>query len=222
MECFKLCPKANGFMSHKGSLSCSEWTAAIKLNTNYANLRGVPANKSDHPSQALCRKCCKEKEMPSHVLGFCDSNKLRIIARHDKVKRSIIALLEDKKFKCAEEVGCKDTEGSNRRIDIVALEPTSNKAYLIDPTIRFESKDIESKVFEEKKAIYDKCIPWFEQNFEKRNYEVIPLWFGSRGALGHQVMNLCDRLGIDKAKMVEIAENVLIDSIQIIHSHIYT
>ena len=38
---FRKLPTANGFMTGKSSLSSSEWTAAIKLNCNYANLRGV-------------------------------------------------------------------------------------------------------------------------------------------------------------------------------------
>lgn len=43
---------SNDFIYNKNTLSSSEWVAAIKLNSNYANLNGVPVSPS-----ALCRKC---------------------------------------------------------------------------------------------------------------------------------------------------------------------
>ena len=41
---FEECKFANNFMVDKIHLSSSEWTSILKLNVNYANLRGVPGN----------------------------------------------------------------------------------------------------------------------------------------------------------------------------------
>lgn len=68
---FQTYTASNDFIYNKNSLSSSEWTAAIKLNTNYANLNGVPGNVT---SSALCRKCNRETESIAHVTGSCPTN----------------------------------------------------------------------------------------------------------------------------------------------------
>src|SRR5699024_1678603 len=52
---YKTYTKANRFMVDKSSLTCSQWTAAIKLNVNYANLAGVKGTKSHGTDR--CRRC---------------------------------------------------------------------------------------------------------------------------------------------------------------------
>jgi hypothetical protein len=119
---FKAYPKANAFVYQKNGLSCSEWTAAIKLSTNYANLRGVPANKKSGASP-LCRRCHRENETPFHVIGACSSNDARRNHRHNKVKHALNALLSAKGYVCIEEARGTDSGGGNRFIDLLAFDP---------------------------------------------------------------------------------------------------
>ena len=72
-------PKINSFVSKKNGLSTSEWTAAVKLNTNYANLRGVPGVSSE---STLCHRCGKENETSSHVISNCPQNGSLINSLH--------------------------------------------------------------------------------------------------------------------------------------------
>lgn len=61
---------------------------------------------------------------------------------------------------CHEEVFCIDENGSGRFCDIVALPKNEKKAYVIDPTVRYESNDREQaeKIDREKKFIYELWI----------------------------------------------------------------
>lgn len=78
---FKDCKASNTWMFNRKNLSCSQWTTAIKLNSNYANLNGVIENSNTQ--NTLCRRCNREKETPSHVLDICSSNERLITVRHN-------------------------------------------------------------------------------------------------------------------------------------------
>lgn len=223
---FKNHTATNSFIYNKNSLSSSQWTAAIKLNCNYANLRGVPGVSVN--GDRLCRKCGKENETPSHVTGNCGANSTKIIARHNHVKHRLTSLLREKGFDCFEEVYAKDDLGSNRFADIIAFDNKSNLAMIVDPTVRYESNDVnqDEGVQKEKKHIYESCIPFCREKFLKqygeREWKVFGLWFGSRGTISDSVIEFFNLFKLEKKAVVEIAETVLIDTINIIHCHIYS
>ena len=221
-RCFSSFPKSNTFMKERGNLSCSEWTAAVKLSTNYANLAGVPGVKAE---TVLCRRCSREKETIAHVLGNCLHNTNRRTHRHHLAKHQIAKLLTDAGFHCMDEVQCKDGSGSNRFIDILAFDSRSNKAYIIDPTIRYETnEDLDSKVQEEKSTIYSTCIPDLKVKYGhlgQREYEVIGLWIGARGTVSSGLLDFFRRFDLNQDNLLELANTVLIESLKMIHRHIY-
>ena len=225
---YRIYSKANSFMYNKQSLSSSDWTAALKLNTNYANLKGVPGVAQGHGQNRRCRRCHNEnnRETPSHVLGCCPFGENRRNARHHEVQLRLIAMLQDKGFDCYDEVTCIDDNGTNRRVDILAFDLKSNKAYVIDPTVRFENnEDMDEVVQLEKAGIYDKCFNDLKERYKQygeRQLETIGLWFGSRGTIGKNVVNFFERFQLDKKKLPEIAESILAASIRMIHAHSYT
>ena len=52
-----------------------------------------------------------------------------------------------------------DDKGSNRYIDIIAVDRINKLAYIIDPTIRYETNpDVDKEVVAEKKHAYEPCI----------------------------------------------------------------
>ncbi|WP_165480171.1 hypothetical protein [Clostridioides difficile] len=192
---------------NKGSLSSSEWTAAIKLNANYANLRGVPTTGIKKLNQNnLCRRCKaprKESETIKHVLGSCDFGQALRIKRHHYVKLRLASILEKKGYVCFDEAYSRDGDSRSRYIDIVAFDPKSDRAYLIDPTVRYESNsDVAEEVRKEKAAIYDSCGSYlgakYESKFGKRRFEVIGLWFGARGTISRQLVDVFERFDLDK------------------------
>lgn len=224
---FQQFTQSNSFIMDKNSLSSSEWTAAIKMNVGYANLAGVPGVQNTGNASNLCRRCNREKETLPHVLGACPYNEQMVTARHHVVKRRLIELLKEKKVECFEEVACVDSHGSRRFCDIVAFPKNNKKAYILDPTVRFESNDSEQavKIDQEKKSIYEPCIEYlkerYSQEFPSREYEVIGLWFGARGTIGQHVITLFENFNLNKSHLKDITENIIKQSIQIINHHIH-
>ena len=220
---YKTYAKANHFICDKKGLTGSEWVAAIKMTNNYANLAGVPGNSQ--ASSRRCRRCGYEFETLAHVLGACEFGLNRRNARHHKVKHAIADLIRSKGLRAVDEAPCRDAHGSMRRVDILAIDERCRKAYIVDPTVRFETNaDVDKAVREEKQRIYESCIPDLKERYGHDGdyeYEVLGLWFGARGAVGQSVLDLFERFDLPKDRIAEIAVRVISDSVRIIHHHIY-
>ena len=218
---FKIFPRANKFIYDKEGLSNAEWVAALKINCGYANLAGVPG------TQAPNRQCrhCGETETISHVLGACEFGSTRRTVRHHRLKHGLATLLREAGYYTLDEVACEDDKGSRRYIDILAFETTGDRALIVDPTIRMETNgDQDTTVQEEKSSIYQPCIADLEKRYGqlgKRKFEVIGLWMGSRGTVGHSLIDFFERFGLPKVALPILAVQVLQDSLAMIHSHIY-
>lgn len=121
-------------------------------------------------------------------------------------------------------------EGSNRFADILAFkkEKGSTVAFILDPTIRFEN-NIQNQarlVDEEKKNIYEKCIPFFNEKYRHRFgnnciFTVQGLLFGARGTIFKLVAEYFKRLGIHQSHLNSIAQMIISDSVSILHHHLY-
>lgn len=186
-------------------------------------MAGVPGVQSLNHN---CRRCSCEKEKIQHVIGACTFGANRRNARHHSLKFKISKLLVDKGYYCVDEAYCIDENGSSRFIDILAFDPHSNKAFLIDPKIRYESNgDVDGEVMREKEDIYNSCIADLKHSYRhlgERDFSVLGVWMGARGAISESLINLFDRFGISSSLLPEIAEETLIDTIKMIHYHIYT
>ncbi|KAI5732197.1 hypothetical protein M8J77_023148 [Diaphorina citri] len=115
--------------------------AEMKTCVDHLKVGGVPGVQSSSNNSNLCRRCFREKETLPHVLGSCCCNEQMVTSRHHKIKRRIIELLKEKQVEYYEEVSCVDCNGSRRFCDIVAFPKNDKKAYILDPTIRYESND---------------------------------------------------------------------------------
>src|SRR6202012_2232793 len=95
-------------------------------------------------------------------------NNLLITSRHHGTKNHLTGLLRDKSFTCFEEVYAIDSEGRSRFSGIIAFQPNSKNAFIIDSTIRYESNDAnqDQSIQEEKESIYSKCIK-MQKNIQK-------------------------------------------------------
>ncbi|KAJ4429776.1 hypothetical protein ANN_21980 [Periplaneta americana] len=71
------------------------------------------------------------------------------------------------------------TQGSVRRIDIIAIKNSS--AYILDSTIRFETHaDRPHEVDSEKKQIYEPTIPFYKDKYSLSHIDVIGVMVGAR------------------------------------------
>lgn len=160
------------------------------------------------------------------MLGSCPFGLNRRNARHLALKHRLAELLRQKGFHTVDEAFCKDDTGTNRFIDIIAFDTKSNRAYLIDPTVRLETNsDIHSAVREEKKLIYEPCINDLKKRFEsfgERQFEVLGLWMGAKGTISSSLLEFFERFDLDSKLMPELAEQTLSHTIRMIHHHIYS
>ncbi|KAJ4440134.1 hypothetical protein ANN_08272 [Periplaneta americana] len=84
--------------------------------------------------------------------------------RHHAVRSMLAEALKEVGFTVHQEVQGLATQGSVRRIDIIAIK--NNSAYILDPTIRFETHaDQPHEVDSEKKRIYEPTIPFYKNKY---------------------------------------------------------
>ncbi|KAJ4452254.1 hypothetical protein ANN_03772 [Periplaneta americana] len=84
-------------------------------------------------------KYCNEIKTLVHVLGSCQHGELLRNSRHHNIRKLVAQALRSISFEVHEEVHCVASEGGGiRRADIVALDKTNSKGFILDPTVRFE------------------------------------------------------------------------------------
>ena len=194
-----------------------EWIDALKMVGYVAPVRAVPGRSRDGTRY---RRCLSEIETLPHILGFCPySEDLRNI-RHHAVRSMLAEALKEVGFTVHQEVQGLATQGSVRRIDIIAIK--NNSAYILDPTIRFETHaDQPHEVDSEKKRIYEPTIPFYKDKYSLSHIDVIGLMVGARGTIPSFFANKCKNLGLTHSIVKEIAISALKGSVQILRNHLY-
>ena len=147
------------------------------------------------------------------------------LARHNKVKHVLTSLLKEQGFDCYEEVQCTDGNGSIRKADIVAFAPRSRQAFIVDPTVRYETNaDTGQEVQAEKERLYASCADSLNELFDKkhgrREFRVFGLWMGGRGTVSTEMLKFFDHFHLDKRVLPALAEMVLSASIRMLHHHV--
>ncbi|KAJ4445342.1 hypothetical protein ANN_07147 [Periplaneta americana] len=96
-------------------------------------------------------------------------------------------------------VHCVASEGGGiRRADIVGLDKTNSKGFILDPTVRFEMSQTQpSEVNKEKQQMYEPTIPYFREKYQmKGTWEVHGLMIGARGTIPRSTVNNIKTFGI--------------------------
>ncbi|KAJ4435164.1 hypothetical protein ANN_23740 [Periplaneta americana] len=126
-----------------------EWPIdALKIVGYVSPVRAVPGRSRDG---TRCRRCLSEIETLPHILGFCPYSEALRNIRHHSVCSMLVEALKELGFTVHQEVQGLATQGSVRRIDIIAIK--NNSGYILDPTIRFETNaDQPHEVDSEKKT----------------------------------------------------------------------
>ncbi|KAJ4440344.1 hypothetical protein ANN_08483 [Periplaneta americana] len=97
-------------------------------------------------------------------------------------------------FEVFEEVHCLATNGSARRIDMIATPQNTYVGYIIDSTVRFENHAGQAEeVHEEKENIYIPAMPYFQEKYYLKNIEVIGLIVGVLGTISLHFYNTWKR-----------------------------
>lgn len=210
-------PPANSWIRNHKGLTLSEWIDALKMVGYVTPVRAVPGRSRDG---TRCRRCLSEIETLPHILGFCPYSEALRNIRHHAVRSLLAEALKEVGFTVHQEVQGLATQGSVRRIDIIAIK--NNSAYILDPTIRFETHaDQPHEVDSEKKRIYEPTIPFYKDKYSLSHIDVIGLMVGARGTIPSFFVNKCKNLGLTHSIVKEIAISALKGSVQILRNHLY-
>ncbi|KAJ4430032.1 hypothetical protein ANN_22240 [Periplaneta americana] len=151
---------------------------------------------------------------------------LAVVKRYDfhRVRHALAISLKTLNWEIPEEVHCVSSDGSFRRADIIAINGRLKRALVLDPTIRFERNlNQATEVDIEKKSIYEPCLPYLSRkyNVPLKQWSVIGLLFGSRGSITKFTWNYLKELHIPFDYVMSILINIIKDSLQILHHHLY-
>jgi len=215
---FKEVTYTNKWLFNKLGLTCNEFTTMLRMIAETTTVRYQPGRSQD---DTRCR-FCGETETLAHVLGKCHRGELLRHARHNKVVQLLATALRQLGWDVRVELHCETTHGENKRVDILAIDPRSNNAFIIDPTIRMEkSAEQPLEVDTEKKRHYEPCTPFFQNLYGLNDIEVIGLMVGARGTITSFFENFRKRFKIEKSVIEEIVINVIRGSVQIYNNHVY-
>ncbi|KAJ4432173.1 hypothetical protein ANN_20789 [Periplaneta americana] len=112
--------------------------------------------------------------------------------------------------------------GGIRRADIVALDKTNSKGFILDPTVRFETSQTQpSEVNKEKQQIYEPTIPYFREKYQMEGtWEVHGLMIGARGTIPRSTVNTIKTFGIHDI-IPKIITSTIKGSVAILKNHLY-
>ncbi|KAJ4447539.1 hypothetical protein ANN_09546 [Periplaneta americana] len=138
--------------------------------------------------------CLSEIETLGYVLGACPYGETLRIHRHHAIRTKLADALRKLKYTVYEVVHGTADNGSNRRIDIIAISESLFQGMIIDPTIRFETYEGQPEdVHEEKRAIYVPNIPYYKdtRKYQLHDISITGLMFGARGTIPNFSSQFC-------------------------------
>ncbi|KAJ4434411.1 hypothetical protein ANN_22972 [Periplaneta americana] len=189
----------------------------------YVHFRFAPSTFSRTPSvEQRNPEHCSEYETLSHVLGSCPQGEVLRIKRHNIIRSMIADALRSKNLDVHEEVHCIADGGSNRKIDIIAINRNKQTAEIIDPTIRFEiSATQPSEVNEEKKKIYEPTIQYLSAKYNIEKITVTGLFFGARGTIPKAFVKWREKYKLTRDLQDAIVTTIIKFSAAIFRQHLY-
>ena len=132
-----------------------------------------------------------------------------------------------------EEVPCTAYVSSDRRIDMLIIDPSSpKKGLILDPTVRWEQntkdgnvsaeerKPHSQRVDEKKRNYYMACIPDLKKSYGLEEIEIKGLLIGARGTIFKLFEDVRNLLGLPKDLSKRVAVAAIKGSVQILHNHI--
>ena len=211
---------ANKWIRQPDRLSSSDWRLALKMTANVCPLRAVPGRSRDGNH---CRRCSSEMETLAHVLGACPFSESLRNSRHHHIRSVIADALRKKGLVVHEEVHGISTNGSSRRIDMLAIPPGSTSAYIIDPTVRFETDEQQpAEVNAEKCRIYNPTVPFYLEKYQLTSIEVIGLLVGARGTIPGFFVKFCRKFQLNNNLIRDVSYAAIKGSLAILRNHLYS
>ena len=190
------------------------------MTANVCPVRSLPGRSQDGNH---CRRCHSEIETLGHVLGSCPFSETLRNSRHHQIRSTIAGALRKNDYTVYEEVHGISSDGSCRRIDILAIPPDSTSGYILDPTVRFESNIHQpNEVHAEKCKIYEPTTGYYKEKYQLNSIQVLGLMVGARGTIPRRLVKFCHDFGLSSDLLVNIAITAVKGSLAILKNHLYS
>ncbi|KAJ4435363.1 hypothetical protein ANN_17977 [Periplaneta americana] len=181
-------------------------------NSSGSELRTGPIMKEGKEREPICWIRCQ----------IAEGGEVLRIKRHNTIRSMIADALRTKNLDVHEEVHCIADGGSNRSIDIIAINRNKQTAEIIDPTIRFEiSATQPTEVNEEKKKIYESTIQYLSAKYNIEKITVIGLFFGARGTIPKAFVKWREKYKLTRDLQDAIVTTIIKFSVAIFRQHLY-
>lgn len=194
--------------------SGATFSKACQLRLNMLPTKGTPCNA---PEARRCRAGCNRVESLSHVLQGCPVTHGDRIERHNHVCQKLQAAAQKRGWTTHWEPHIRLASGLNRKPDLIAIK--EGKAIIIDVAIHWEGpRDLRFN-WAQKREYYNNAEMRNAtmRKYSLENIDVIPFVVGARGTYCPLNKQLTDILGISKAEISRILQDLIVGGI-IIHS----
>nr|CAI5864998.1 unnamed protein product [Callosobruchus analis] len=163
--------QSNEWLCADGYLSSGRMVDALRMRTNTYGNRTTLIRAGHAHLSPLCRVCGDRPESLSHIVGGCPALKPRVIKRHDEIEA---------KRGAAPESTIHASEGMLKP-DLIVVD--RERVQVVDFTVRYEGTGKLEKAYMEKVAKYSELSTPLLNIFGDKQFEVIPIVVGARGAL---------------------------------------
>lgn len=203
---------SNGWLGSKKYMKDGDKIDALKLRTNLYPVRAMTNRGCADPCATLCRRCGKAMETTAHVLQTCPTVQLRRIARHNFLRDRVFDLVKRRNpgvewLSAGMEVQLTAVDGERLRPDIVFQ--TQSDVYVLDTIVSWDTAHSMENAYQSKITHYDKL----RDNFQGKNFRVIPVVFGARGLTLKKTVKMLKELRLTDADIEFLAARTLVGSL---------
>lgn len=200
---FKNDPIGNRWLRNPTLLSNRNFCEALKLRTNTVGTRACLARGVGRAIvDVTCRRCHGGPETLGHVLGLCTETKGLRITRHDNIVQMVHSAVA---LTCPEATQALEQEFEFRPEPgkpKVKLKPDlvvcyEGEVFIVDVTVRIEANKNLEAAYQEKLDKYTPLLPKAQELMGATKGRVLPLVFGSRGAVLKSAVKNLKALGLN-------------------------
>nr|CAI5864990.1 unnamed protein product [Callosobruchus analis] len=194
--------QSNEWLCADGYLSSGRMVDALRMRTNTYGNRTTLIRAGHAHLSPLCRVCGDRPESLSHIVGGCPALKPRVIKRHDEIGNLVIAEVS-KKRRNAELLRESTIHASEGMLKPDLIVVDRERVQVVDFTVRYEGTGKLEEAYMEKVAKYSELSTPLLNIFGDKQFEVIPIVVGARGALPIASIRGLRRLGIYTSRSVK-------------------
>lgn len=190
--------------------STRDYLGAIHLRCSTLPCVGIPSNP---PHARMCRAGCQKSETLSHILQGCPSTHWERIKRHDCISTSISKACVKKGYTILSEPHIRLSNGELRKPDLVIHNTVSNKAYIVEVSVGWETPTTLESRAQQKVLYYDK--PELLDRVQTLTNTTSPpeihtIIVGARGTWAKSNNQTLDTLGLARG----LASNIILNTLR--------